>query len=159
MAQRAFFPRRLHPVLDRGEGDKDAVLAPELPTSGAVGQAVFDHQADGPVLHAAGVLAVGLGQILHRGVETAPAMAALIGGVAHQQFAGALEIPQIVQAALARAAAAGGAQTVRAAAVAIAAAYPQEAGWGQHLDLLDPLTDLGYVHAGSFHGHAPLLPQ
>jgi hypothetical protein len=39
----AFFPR-LNPVLDRRKGDKDAVVAPEVPTRWAVGQAILDHE-------------------------------------------------------------------------------------------------------------------
>jgi hypothetical protein len=40
----AFFSPRLDPVLDRGKGAKDAVVAPQVPTGWAVGQAVLDHQ-------------------------------------------------------------------------------------------------------------------
>src|SRR5881409_4503134 len=52
----AFFSPSLHPVLDRGKWDKDAVVAPEVPTCGPVGQAVFDHQPYRQINHAVGVL-------------------------------------------------------------------------------------------------------
>jgi len=40
----AFFSPRLDPMLDRRKGHKDAVVAPEVPTRWAVGQAVLDHE-------------------------------------------------------------------------------------------------------------------
>jgi hypothetical protein len=52
----AFFSPRLDPVLDGGKGDKDAVVAPEVPTRGPVGQAVLDHQPYRQIHHAVGVL-------------------------------------------------------------------------------------------------------
>src|SRR5262249_30902030 len=59
----ACFPPRLDPVLDRGKRDKDAVVAPEVPTRGPVGQAVFDHQPYRQINHAVGVLSAGWGEI------------------------------------------------------------------------------------------------
>jgi hypothetical protein len=37
------FPPCLHPVLDGGKGDKHAMVTPEMPTRGAVRQAIFHH--------------------------------------------------------------------------------------------------------------------
>jgi hypothetical protein len=65
----AFFPPSLDPVLDRGKGDKDAVVAPEVPTRGPVGQAVFDHQPYRQINHAVGVLTAGWRQIREVGVK------------------------------------------------------------------------------------------
>src|SRR5262249_59014830 len=59
----AFFPPGLDPVLDRGKRDKDAVVAPEVPTRRPVGQAVFDHQPDRQIHHAVRVLSAGWCQI------------------------------------------------------------------------------------------------
>src|SRR5215813_3418926 len=52
----AFFPPSLAPVLDRGQRDKDAVGAPEVPTRRAVGQAILDHEPHCQSHHAMGVL-------------------------------------------------------------------------------------------------------
>jgi len=52
----AFFSPRLAPVLDRGKGDKDAVVAPQVPTGWAVGQAVLDHQPHRQIEHAVRVV-------------------------------------------------------------------------------------------------------
>src|SRR5215475_8308671 len=59
----AFFSPRLDPVLDRGKRDKDAVVAPEVPTRGSVGQAVFDYQPYRQIHHAVRVLSAGWRQI------------------------------------------------------------------------------------------------
>src|SRR5215831_15565179 len=59
----AFFPPRLHPVLGGGKGEQDAVVAPEVPTRGPVGQAIFDHQPYRQIHHAVGVLRAGWRQI------------------------------------------------------------------------------------------------
>src|SRR6266700_3505919 len=55
----AFFSPSLDPVLDRGKRDKDAVVSPEVPTRGPVGQAVLDHQPYRQINHAVGVLTAG----------------------------------------------------------------------------------------------------
>src|SRR6478752_3273957 len=65
----AFFPPGLDPVLDRGVGDEDAVLAPEAPTGGAIRHAVLDDQADGRIEDASGIVTAGVGQVGHVGVE------------------------------------------------------------------------------------------
>jgi hypothetical protein len=54
---RLFFPRLLHPVLDGGIRDEDTVIPPQVPTGGAIGQAVLDDEADGQTLNAVGVRA------------------------------------------------------------------------------------------------------
>jgi len=65
----AFFSPSLDPVLDRGKRDKDAVVAPEVPTRGPVGQAVFDHQPYRQINHAVGVLSAGWRQIREVGAK------------------------------------------------------------------------------------------
>src|SRR6266700_3901579 len=52
----AFFPPRLDPVLNSRKGHKDAMVAPQLPTRGTVGQAVLDHQPHRQIHHTVGVL-------------------------------------------------------------------------------------------------------
>jgi hypothetical protein len=65
----AFFSPRLDPVLDRGKGDKDAVVSPQVPTRRAVGQAVLDHNPHRQIDHAVGVLTARWRQISEVGVE------------------------------------------------------------------------------------------
>jgi len=52
----AFFSPSLDPVLHRGKGDKDAVVAPQVPTRWAVGQAVLNHEAHRQIDHAMGIV-------------------------------------------------------------------------------------------------------
>src|SRR5512142_2694880 len=84
----AFFPPGLDPVLDRGVGDEHPVVTPQAPTGGAVRQAVLDDQADGRVDDAAGVMAAGVGQVGHVGVEVLAAAGAVVLGVEHDDVAG-----------------------------------------------------------------------
>jgi hypothetical protein len=59
----AFFSPRLHPILDRGKGDKHPVVTPQVPAGGTVRQAIFDHQSYRQINHAVGVLTAGWRQI------------------------------------------------------------------------------------------------
>src|SRR4051812_46312407 len=76
----AFFPPGLDPVLDRGVGDKDAVVAPQGPAGGAVRQAVLDDEPDGGVDDPARVVTAGFGQVGHVGVEVLPTAGAVVLG-------------------------------------------------------------------------------
>jgi hypothetical protein len=80
-----FFPSRLDPVLDGGVGDEDAVVTPEVPTGGFVGQTVLGHQADSQLLNTAGVMALGQGQIGHVDGKVTTAVAAVMFGVADNE--------------------------------------------------------------------------
>src|SRR3954452_6933560 len=84
----AFFPPGLDPILDRGVGDEHAVVAPQGPSGGAVGQAVLDDQADGSVDDPVGVVTAGVGQVGHVGVEVPAALRAEVPGVEHNEVAG-----------------------------------------------------------------------
>src|SRR5947209_3194447 len=81
----AFFPPGLDPVLDRGVGDEDAVVTPEVPSGGAVGEAVLDDQTDSGVDDPAGVVTPGVGQVGYVGVEVASARGAVVSGVEHDE--------------------------------------------------------------------------
>ena len=59
----AFFPPSLDPVLDRGEGHKDAVVSPQVPTCRAGGHAILGHDPHRQIDHAVGVMAAGWGQV------------------------------------------------------------------------------------------------
>jgi len=59
----AFFSPRLHPILYGGTRDKHTVIAPEVPTGGSVGQAIFRHHPHGHIDHPVGVMSAGRGYI------------------------------------------------------------------------------------------------
>jgi hypothetical protein len=65
----AFFSPSLDPVLDRGKGDKDAVVAPQMPTRWAVGQAVLDHNPHRQIDHAVRVATARWRQIREVGAK------------------------------------------------------------------------------------------
>jgi hypothetical protein len=65
----AFFSPSLDPVLDGAKGDKDTMVAPQVPTRWAVGQAILDHEPHGQVHHAVGVLTAGWRQIREVGMK------------------------------------------------------------------------------------------
>src|SRR5512135_2346179 len=81
----AFFPPGLDPVLDRGVGDEHAVVAPQGPAGGAVGQAVLDDEPDGRLDDPAGVVAAWVGQVGHVGVEVLAALGAEVPGVKYNE--------------------------------------------------------------------------
>jgi hypothetical protein len=59
---RLFFPRCFHPVLDGGIRDEDAVITPQVPTGGTVGQGILDDEEDGQPLDTVGVGGFGCGK-------------------------------------------------------------------------------------------------
>ncbi len=95
----AFFSPRLDPVLDRGKRDKDAVVAPEVPTRGSVGQAVFDHQPDRQIHHAVRVLSAGWRQIREVRVKVLATLRTVMLRIRHDKIPRTphVEIPQVVQ--------------------------------------------------------------
>src|SRR5690349_8860644 len=94
-----FFPRGLDPVLDGGVRDEDAVVAPQVPRGGLVGQAILGDQPHGPLLDAPGVLAVGQRQVGKIAGEAAATAEATMAGEGDNQVNGAVgpSIPEVVQ--------------------------------------------------------------
>src|SRR5215813_4416204 len=95
----AFFPPSLAPVLDRGKGHKDTVVAPEVPTRGPVGHAVFDHEPHGEVYHAVGVLTARGRQIRAVGVKVLAALRTVVWRIGDDEIAWTpeVEMAQVVQ--------------------------------------------------------------
>jgi hypothetical protein len=102
--------------LDRGKGDKHAVIAPEVPTGGSVGQAIFDHHPYRQVNHAVGVMAPGGGEIGQIDVEILLTSRAMMRRIRYQEVNRATggEIAEIVQDALVGFVARGELTTARA---------------------------------------------
>src|SRR5919198_5728259 len=95
----AFFPPSLDPVLDGGKREKAAVVAPEGPTRGPVGQAVFDHQPYRQIHHAVGVLSAGWRQIREVGVKVLATLRTVMLRIGDDEIAWTpeVEIAQVVQ--------------------------------------------------------------
>jgi hypothetical protein len=81
----AFFSPSLDPVLDRGKGDKDAVVSPQVPTRWAVGQAVLDHNPHCQIDHAVGVVTARWRQISEIGVEVLAALRTVMLRIRHHE--------------------------------------------------------------------------
>jgi hypothetical protein len=81
MWRAAFFPPGLHPVLDSGEGNEDAMVAPQMPASGLIGQSILDHESDSQRHDTMGVVRFGQGVVGRVGVEVLVAPAAVMLGV------------------------------------------------------------------------------
>jgi len=75
------------------------VVTPQVPTGGLVGQAVFGDQANGQLLDAAGVLALGPGQVGQVGGEEEVAVAAVMPGEGDDEVdrAAGARVAQVVQ--------------------------------------------------------------
>jgi hypothetical protein len=94
----AFFPPRLDPVLDRGKRDKDAVVTPEVPTRGPIGQAVLDHQPDREIHHAVRILTAGWRQIREVGAKVLATLRTVMLGIRDHEIPWTphVEIAQVV---------------------------------------------------------------
>jgi hypothetical protein len=149
-----FFPSRLDPVLNGGQGDEDAVIAPEVPGGGLVGQTILGYQPDGQILNAAGVVTLGQGQIGQIGGEVEVAVAAVMPREGDNEVDGAAQagVAQVVQSARGDGVASGTAAAARATTGFIVAAFAFDTRFRKVLDGGNALGDIGDVFAWSEHG-------
>jgi hypothetical protein len=153
-----FFPGRLDPVLDGGVGDEDEVVTPQMPTGGLIGQAVFDHQANRHALDAAGVQALGQGQVGEIDAETATAVGATMLGVGDHKIdrVARVGVAQVVQRARGDGVAAGAAATEPATARSVIAAATFDPRLGKIFDPGNAFSDSGDVFAWTSHNSPSL---
>jgi hypothetical protein len=95
----AFFPPGLHPVLDGGEGDKDTVIAPQVPAGGLIWQAILDDESHGEGDDTMGVARSGQGVFGCVRIEELLAASAAVLRILQVDFAGATdnEVAQVMQ--------------------------------------------------------------
>jgi hypothetical protein len=150
----AFFPPGLDPVLDRGVGDEDPMIAPEAPAGGLIRQAVLDDEADRRGDDAFGVVAAGGGQVGAVGVEVLAALRAEVLGVGQDQVAGPPgdEVAEVVERALGDTVAVGAVATAGTGPSSEVAAALADLGFWQVLDAGDALGGIGQVFSGSGQG-------
>jgi len=134
------------------------VVAPQVPTGGLVGQAVFGYQADSHPLDAAGVQAFGQGQVGQIAAEAATAVGAAMLGVGDNQIhrAAGVGVAQVVQGARGYSVAAGAAAAEPTTASRVVAASLLDTGLGKILDPGNALGDVGDVLAWTSHGSPSL---
>src|SRR5712691_5349592 len=95
----AFFSPSLHPMLDRGKGNKHPVVSPQVPAGGTVGQAIFDHQSHRQIHHAVGVLTARWRQIRQVSIEVLTTLRTVMLRIRDHEITRTphVEIPQVVQ--------------------------------------------------------------
>src|SRR5438093_10410675 len=148
-----FFPRRLNPVLNGGVGDEDAMVAPQVPTGGLVGQTVVGHQADSELLDAAGVQAFGQSQVGQIDAEVATAVGTAMLGIGNNQLDRTVRarVAQVVQGARGNRIAPSAAAAAAATACRVVAASTFNTRRGKILDAGNALGDVGAVLAWTKH--------
>src|SRR5262249_24102259 len=153
-----FFPRGFDPVLNGGGGDEDAVITPQVPTGGLVGEIVLGHQADGHLLDTTRVVAVGRGQVGEVSGKETVAMAGVVTGEGDQQVDGMATagITQVVHGAVGDEVTASAATTTGTTAGAVVAAAAFIPGLGESSHRGDAFGDVGDVLTWSEHGSALL---
>src|SRR5215510_197825 len=156
----AFFSPSLDPVLDRGKRDKDAVVAPEVPTRGPVGQAVFDHQPYRQIHHAVGVLSAGWRQVREVGGKVFATLRTVMLRIRDDQITRTphVEIPQVMQRPLVLLVPIGGVTTTRTRVPQGVATIRDDLGRRQVCGQRDPFTRVGSVCTWTEH-RVPLLAQ
>jgi len=150
---RLFFPRVLDPVLDGGVGDEDPMITPEVPTGGAIRQSVLDDQTDGQPLDAAGIQALGRGEVGQVGGEATAATATAMPREGNEQVAGPLGagIAEVMEATCIQGIAAGTPTTAWARPRGVVAGTPFETRRGEVFDPRDAFGGVGHIRAWSSH--------
>jgi hypothetical protein len=153
MLGRSFFPRRLDPVLDGGVGGEDFVVTPKVPGSGPVRQAVLDDQADSPLLHAAGVQALGQGQVGQIHGETAATAEATMPRETNNHIDGLLgpSVAEVMQGPSGHGVTTGATAAARAAPRRVVAAAPLDPWVREIFNAGDPLRGIRHILAWPVH--------
>src|SRR5215475_5812746 len=156
----AFFSPSLDPVLNRGEGDKDAVVAPQVPTRWAVGHAVLNHEPHRQIDHAVGILTARGRQIGEVGTKVLATLSTVMLGIGHQQITRTphVEIPQVMERPMRLLVPIGRVPTTRARLSEVIAAVGDNLGLGQVFGGCDPGAGVGSVLTWTEHRIA-LLAQ
>jgi hypothetical protein len=133
------------------------MLSPEGPTGGAIRQAILNDEADGRVDDASGVVAAGVGEVGHVGIEILATAGAIMLGVDQDDVAGSAGegIAQVVESASGEAVAIGAMAASRTGPPAVIAALAGDLGFGQIVEACGALGRVGAVFAGCRHGLAP----
>jgi hypothetical protein len=129
------------------------MVAPQVPTGGLVGQAIFGDQTDSPLLDTTRVLAVRQSQVSQiTGEATATAEAAMAGESDHQ-INGAVgpSITEIMEGTAAHGVATGAVATARAKSRRPVAMTPLQARLGQVFNTSDPLGDIRNILTRTSH--------
>src|SRR5262249_16184529 len=146
----AFFSPRLDPVLDRGKGDKDTVVAPQVPAGRAVGHAVLDDEPYRQIHHAVGVLTARGCQIGEVGATGLATLRTVMLGIGHQQIPRTpqVEIPHIMQCPMSLLVPIGRVTTTWTRLPEVVATVGEDLGLGQVCGCGDPGAGSGRYSPG-----------
>src|SRR5215216_1263986 len=156
----AFFPPSLDPVLDRGKRNENPVVSPQVPTCRAVGQTVFDHDADCQIDHSVGILTARWGQVREVGAKVLTTLRTVMLGIGHQQIPRTphIEIPQIMQCPIRLLVPIGRVTTTWARLPDVVATVGDDLGLWQGCGCCDPGAGVGSILPWTEHRIA-LLAQ
>jgi hypothetical protein len=145
----AFFPPSLDPVLNGRKGHKDAMVAPQVPTRWAVGQAILDHEPHGQVHHAVGVLTARWGEIGEVGVKVLLTFRTVMLRIRDHEITRTpqVEIAQVVQRPLGLLVPIGGVPTVSTGLPLVIAAIGDDLWWWQICNRGNSFGGIGSIRA------------
>src|SRR5215467_1720251 len=150
----AFFPPSLDPVLDRGKRDKNTMVAPQVPTRWAVGQAVLDHEPDRQINHPMGILTAGWRQIREVGVKVLATLRTVMLRIRDHEipWTPEVEIAQVVQRPLKLLVPIGGVTTAGTWLPLVIATIGDDLWRGQVCNRGNPFGGIGSIRTRTEHG-------
>jgi hypothetical protein len=129
------------------------MIAPQVPTGGTVGQAIFNHHTHGQVDHPIRVMTAGWGSIAQIDVEILLTVRTVMRRVGHQEVnrvTGA-EIAKVVQGPLVGFVARGELATARAGSLLVVTTINSQLRFREVLDIDNALGGVWHVLARSKH--------
>src|SRR5262245_50824567 len=150
----AFFPPSLDPVLNGGKGDKDAVVAPEVPTRRAVGHTVLDHEPYRQINHPVGILTAGWCEIGEVRIEVLATLRTVVLRIGDHEIPRTphVEIPQVMQRPLVLLVSIGLMPTTRTRLARVGATGRNDLWRWQVGNRGHPFGGIGSIHPRTDHG-------
>jgi hypothetical protein len=129
------------------------MVAPQVPTRWAIGQAVLDHESHRQINHAVGIVTARWRQLREVGVEVLMTFRTVVLRIGDPQVTGApgVEIAEIMQRALLALVAIGLMSTTRTGVVCGVATAVKNLWLGESLRACNAFRGIGPVDAGSWH--------
>jgi hypothetical protein len=144
--------------LDGGEGDKNTVVAPQMPTGGLIRQAVLHNESHGQGDDAMGVMGLGQGVVGHVRVEVLPTVRATMLRIDEVNVAWPTghQVANVMQDSFARPTAEAGFAASRTWAMRECPRAANNLGFRQIFGSRDAFRGIGQILPWSRHGKALL---
>src|SRR6266849_6874357 len=155
----AFFSPRFDPVLNGRKGHKDAMVAPQVPTRWAVGQAVLDHQPHRQIHHTVGVLTAWWRQIGQVCIEVLATLCAVMLRIGDHKITRTpqVEIAQVVEGSMRLLVPIGPMTTTRTHVPLVITAVGNNLWLGQVGSGSNSFARIGSIHTRTAHGFILLV--